>query len=160
VLERTPETQTVIDRKRYALGLLAAFGGAAGQTTGLLMAKRGLGGDFPSVSGLAIRMLVAVTALWMVTLISGQAPSTLRSMRDRTALWLILGGSLVGPFLGVWLSIISIQLAPIGIASTLMSLNPIFLLPFAYWLFKERVSMRAVLGTLVSVAGIVILFLL
>jgi drug/metabolite transporter (DMT)-like permease len=160
VLERTPEAKTFVDRKRYALGLLAAFGGAAGQTAGLLMAKRGLVGDFPSVSGLAIRMLVAVAALWLVTFISGQAPSTLRSMRDRTAFWLILVGSLVGPFLGVWLSIISIQLSPVGVASTLMSLNPIFLLPFAYWLFKERVSLRAVLGTLVSVAGIVMLFLL
>ena len=81
-------------------------------------------------------------------------------MRDRSTLWLILGGSLIGPFLGVWLSIVSIQLAPLGVASTLMSLNPIFLLPFAFIIFKERVSLRAVLGTLVSVAGIVILFLL
>ena len=44
VLERTSAKQTVTDRKHYALGLLAAFGGAAGQTAGLLMAKARPGG--------------------------------------------------------------------------------------------------------------------
>ncbi len=160
VLERTSGQALITDRKRYALGVLAAFGGAAGQSIGLLMAKVGLEGGFLSISGLAIRMLVSAVAIWLITLLAGQAPATLQSMRDRRVLGLILAGSLIGPFLGVWLSIVSIQLAPVGVASTLMSLNPIFLLPFAYLLFKERVSPRAVLGTLVSMAGIALLFLL
>jgi drug/metabolite transporter (DMT)-like permease len=153
VLDHHGSQETPINRKRYLLG-------AAGQTVGLILAKRGLEGNFPSISGLAIRMLVSVVFVWLLALVSGQARPTLNSMRDRRAFGLILGGSVVGPFLGIWLSIISIQQAPIGVASTLMSLTPIFLIPAGFWFFRERISRWAIVGTVISIAGVVILFLL
>ena len=70
-----------------------------------------------------------------------------------------MGGSLTGPFIGVWLSLISVQKAPLGIASTLMSLMPIILLPVGYFLFDERIGMRAIGGTVVAFVGTAILFL-
>jgi drug/metabolite transporter (DMT)-like permease len=127
---------------------------------GLILAKQGLSGDFPSISGLSIRMLVSALVIWGITIFRGQARHTFQGILDRSTFGFLLGGSLVGPFLGVWLSIVSIQLAPIGIASTLMSLSPLFLIPAGLLIFHERVSPRAIFGTLVSLCGIVILFLL
>lgn len=64
----------------------------------------------------------------------------------------------MGPVLGVWLSLIAVQKAPVGIASTLMSLTPIFLLPVGYFMFSETIGFRAIVGTLIAVVGTVLLF--
>ena len=59
------------------------------------------------------------------------------------------------------LSLYAIQHATyLGVASTLMSLSPVILLPVSVILDKERVSLRAVAGTLLSLGGAAALFLL
>jgi drug/metabolite transporter (DMT)-like permease len=45
------------------------------------------------------------------------------------------------------------------VASTLMALPPIFLLPISYFVFKERFGWPAIAGTVLAIAGIAILFL-
>jgi len=148
------------DTRRYGLGLLLGFGGALGQALGLVAAKRGLTGDFSSLSATLIRMVVATGVIWLLALIRGQVRASWRALGDRKALWLLLGGSLVGPFLGVWLSMVAIQRAPVGIASTLMALSPIVLIPLERWLFKERASSRSVVGTVLAVVGASVIFLI
>jgi drug/metabolite transporter (DMT)-like permease len=53
---------------------------------------------------------------------------------------------------------VAIQLTEVGIASTLMALPPVFLLPIGYFIFKERFGWQAVAGTFVAVAGVALLF--
>ena len=102
-------------------GLLFALGAAVGQAGGLILARQGLGGDFPALSGNVIRMLCAAAALWALTLLRGEARATVERLRAAPRAWLpILGGSFFGPTLGVWLSLLSIQNTRIGIASTIM----------------------------------------
>ena len=52
-----------------------------------------------------------------------------------------------------------IQYAPVGVASTLQALPPVFLIPIGYYFLGERVSSRAILGTLLALAGVAVLFL-
>ena len=73
---------------------------------------------------------------------------------------MIFGGALTGPFLGVTFSLLAIQHTQIGIASTLMALPPVILLPVGYFVFKERFGWQAILGTLVAIVGVGLLFLL
>lgn len=147
------------NRRTYMIGVLLALGGAAGQAGGLLLSKKGLEGSFPPLSATVIRMVVAAGAIWLLALLRGQAPATIRAVRDRRALVLIAGGALTGPFLGVWNSMIAVQNAPIGIASTLMALSPVMLIPLSRYFFGERVTSRAVLGTLIALAGTALIFL-
>jgi drug/metabolite transporter (DMT)-like permease len=70
-----------------------------------------------------------------------------------------MGGVIMGPVLGVWLSLVAVQRTSVGIASTLTSLTPIFLIPISYVVFSERITRQAVLGTLIAFAGTVLLFL-
>jgi drug/metabolite transporter (DMT)-like permease len=148
------------DRRMALSGLLLGIGAAAGQAVGLVLAKEGLAGDFSPLSGTFMRMLAAATVLWAVTLLRGQASTTLRKLSSRpgAALW-ILGGSFTGPFLGVTLSLVAVQRTEVGIASTLMALPPVILLPVGYFVFKERFGWPAILGTLVALAGVGMLFL-
>lgn len=158
VIDRPPvDSGRVRDHRK---GLLFGLGAATGQAVGLVLAKQGLMGDFPALSGNLMRMVSAAAAIWLVAIGLGQGAGTFQAIASRPkALTSIFAGSATGPFLGVWLSLIAIQLTRIGVASTLMSLSPIFLLPVGAFLFKERVGGRAVLGTLTAMVGVALLFL-
>ncbi|MCL4295820.1 MAG: DMT family transporter [Anaerolineae bacterium] len=159
VLDRDSPVRTSPDRRRYLWGVLFGLGAATGQAVGLITAKKGLGGDFPALSGNLIRMLAATATLWAITLFQGQAGATVQRLAsERPAMVNIVGGAIFGPFLGVWLSLIAIQLTHIGVASTLMALPPIFLLPISHFVFKERLGWAAVVGTVAAMIGVVILF--
>jgi drug/metabolite transporter (DMT)-like permease len=138
----------------YLQGILFGLGGATGQALGLIFAKKGLEGDFPALSATLMRMLVAAIVLWGFTLLRGQAGTTIAKLvSHHRASLLILGGSFTGPFLGVTFSLIAIQNTEIGIASTLMALTPVFLLPIGYFVFNERFGWQAIAGTLVAMIG-------
>jgi len=150
----------VTSRREYIIGLIFAFGGAMGQAGGLILSKVGLANDFPALSGNLIRLTVAVIAVWALTAFRGQIVSSFKTMRanPRPTLFLSIG-AVTGPVLGVWLSLIAVQRAPVGIASTLMALTPIFLLPISRIVFKEKISRPAIIGTLIAFAGTALLFL-
>ncbi|MGD9099795.1 MAG: DMT family transporter [Anaerolineae bacterium] len=147
------------DRRQYTLGVLLGIGGATGQALGLVLSKKGLSDDFSSLSATLIRMLVAVVAIWLFALVQRQAGETLGALRDKKALWFTAGGAFTGPFVGVWLSMVAVQHAHVGIASALMASSPIALIPLSYWIFDERISPRSVGGTIVALVGVTIIFL-
>lgn len=158
VLERNGSSQRA-DRD-YVRGLLFGLGGAAGQALGLVLAKNGLDGDFSPISGNVIRMLSATSILWAYTLLRGQARDNWRALRlQPRAILFLMAGAFSGPFLGVSLSLLSIQHAEVGVASTLMTLAPVFLLPISYFVFKERFGWGAIAGTALAIAGVALLFL-
>lgn len=70
----------------------------------------------------------------------------------------IILASFASTYLGIWLQQISLKFAPTGIAQTLLSTSPLFILPIAIAL-GEKVSLRAVLGVFVAVGGIGLLFI-
>lgn len=152
---------STIDRRNFTTGILFGLGGATGQALGLITAKQGLGSDFPALSGTLIRMISAASVLWAYTLLRGQARQTFENLRqNRGALVFITAGAFSGPFLGVTFSLLAIQLTEVGVASTLMALPPVFLLPISYFVFKERFGWQAILGTLIAMCGVALLFLL
>jgi drug/metabolite transporter (DMT)-like permease len=150
-----------IDRKLYLSGLFFAFLGALGQAGGLITAKEGLTGDLAILSGQVIRMSVATLGIWILALIGGQVRTTARAWRENPrAAGLMLLGTTFGPVLGVWCSLAAVRYTPeIGVASTLQSLPPIFLIPIGFFFLKEKVSFRAIAGTVMALAGVAILFI-
>ncbi len=146
------------DRRVYRRGLLFALLGALGQVTNLVTARYALVGDFPALSATLIRIAIAVVIVWIVAALRGQAGHTVRQWGDRPALRAIVAASFVGPFLGIWLSLIAVQNARLGIASTLMALPPVLLIPLEYALFRQRVSPRGLAGTLMALGGVALLF--
>lgn len=156
----TGRPQDSQDPRAYWKGVLFGLGAASGQALGLILAKKGLGGDFPALTGTLMRMLVAAAAMWLLTLLQRQSGETWRRLaQERAAFPYILGGVIFGPFLGVTLSLLAIQHTNVGVASTLMALPPVFLLPVGYLVFKERFGWQAVLGTLVAIFGVGLIFL-
>ena len=148
-----------IQPRKYRLGILLAAGGAVGQAVGLLFSRLGLAGGYSAISATLVRVTVAALALVLLSLFQGKIHAHLAKMKDKKALLEISAGALTGPVLGVILSLEAIAHAHIGVASTLMSLSPVILLPVSYFLFKEKITFRAVVGTLIALLGVVLLFL-
>ena len=69
-------------------------------------------------------------------------------------------GAVVGPFVGVVFSMIALRHAPTGVVATIIATMPVLILPFSIFLHHEKVSLRAVAGAIVAVAGIALLMLL
>jgi drug/metabolite transporter (DMT)-like permease len=160
VLERGESNGSQAETPRYWWGVLAGIAGSLGQAMGLVLSKKGMGGDLAPLSATLIRMVMAAVVIWSYALVRGRAGYTIRALTDRRASLATLGGAITGPFIGVWLSLVAVQLTRVGIASTLMALPPIFVLLPSVWIFRERVGPRAVVGTLVAIGGVAIIFLL
>jgi drug/metabolite transporter (DMT)-like permease len=154
------ETQTHHERHQYILGVLYAIGGAIGQAGGLVLAKKGLADNFPSISGVIIRMLTAMIFMWVLTLLMGQIKQTVQKVYNNSKLIIqIASGTVIGPFLGVWLSQIAVQRSYVGIASTLMALTPIVVLPISKFYYREKISVTAVIGTVIALVGVGVIFI-
>ncbi len=148
------------DSRAYLIGILFGLGGAVGQAAGFVLSKHGLANDFSPLSGNVIRLLAATLSIWIFTVLRGQTASSFQTVwANQRALGIMTVGTVMGPVLGVWLSLEAVQRAPVGVASTLMALTPIFLIPVGRILFGERITRRAIVGTLVAFAGTAMLFL-
>ncbi|UCG30153.1 MAG: DMT family transporter [candidate division WOR-3 bacterium] len=147
-------------RNHYIIGILCGIGGAMGQALGLILSKKGLADNYSALSGNIIRVFVAACLLWIITLVRGRVPQTLIKLSDRKGAAAMIGGAFFGPFLGVWLSLVAVQNTYVGIASTLIALPPVFLIPLSHWIFKERISIGAILGTVLAMIGVALIFLL
>lgn len=146
-------------RRKVSLGVLFTLGAVLAQSSRYILSVQGMSGGFPPLSANVLQILAATVAVWAVSAVRGTARSSFVGLRDRLAATTTIGGALTGPFLGVTLSLVALSRAPVGIASTLMALSPVFLLPLSRVVFKEPITVPAVLGTLLAVAGVAILFL-
>ena len=72
---------------------------------------------------------------------------------------LVLTATALGTWLGLWLSMVALKLTLAAIAATLTATSPIFVLPLSRIFLKERLSVTAVVGAAVAVAGVAILVL-
>lgn len=154
------KTKDSPDKRNYMLGILLGICSAITQTLGFIASKKGLDGNFSPITGTLIRIFAASVVIWSITILTGQTRPIINRVRSYpSSLRFILVGAFVGPFLGITFSMVAIQNAPVGIASTLMALSPIFLLPIGYLVFHERFGWQSIVGTLLAVAGVAALFL-
>lgn len=141
------------------LGVLFGLGAVVAQATRYLLSVQGMRGGFPPVSTNVIQILAATVAAWIVALRRRGWTRTVGALRDGRAAWATVAGSVCGPFAGVTLSLVALANASVGVASTLMAVTPVFLLPVSWVAFRERPTWRAVAGTSLAVAGVAALFL-
>lgn len=143
-------------RKGILFGILAALGQAAG----LVLSKQGMGDNFSPFAATLIRMIAAVASLWIVALFQGQAVKTVQTViaNPKGLRWAIFG-AFFGPVFGVSASLLAVQHTAVGVASTIMALPPVVMLPISYFFYKEKLNWQSILGTLVAIGGVALLFL-
>jgi len=141
------------------LGYLLGIGGSLAQAVALTMAKVGMGDNIPPLNASFVRMVSATVAIWIIVFATGRLLNIRRALRDGKTMAAICSAAVIGPFFGIWLSLLSVQYTRIGIASTLMATTPLFIIPLVMVIHKERPSVRAIFGTAAAVGGVAIIFL-
>jgi drug/metabolite transporter (DMT)-like permease len=141
---------------RTWVGVCLALLGALGQATGLVLAKKGMA-DISPIAATQVRLLAAlVGGIVLVTLLRSWGP-ILKSLKDRRGLRFTMLGTIVGPVVGVTLSLYAIQHTNIALAACLMAMAPIMIIPLAMKFDGEKVGWTGFLGTLIAVAGVMVL---
>ena len=80
------------------------------------------------------------------------------AVNDRKAMWCVLASTIFGPFIGVSASLLATQYTSAGIAQTLFALTPILIIAPAALLFHQKVTVREVIGAIISVTGVCLFF--
>jgi drug/metabolite transporter (DMT)-like permease len=162
------------------------YGALAGvfQAVGLILSKIGIGHTRVPVeqhldpwSASLVRVTFGAAAICLLSLLyragrsatvtgaaAGLDPKQADARAPQRGLWprailQLTIGAILGPVIGVWLSLVAINRAEAGIAATLMAMTPVLILPMAAWIERERIGWRAILGAAVAVLGVTILTL-
>jgi drug/metabolite transporter (DMT)-like permease len=147
-------------RKREKLvGVILALGGSLAQAVGIIFSKYSLlQGDGPTEVNV-VRLTAGLIAFTAYLIARREFISDFGKMTDRRALFFIAFGALIGPSLGVLGALYSVLYIPVGIAAVLMQTTPVMLLPIERLLFRRKIHVVAVVGTLTALAGISLLIL-
>ena len=155
-------------------GVLLGLGASIGQGVGLVFSKVGmehyaeiLPADAPAAmetllpfASTLIRAVVGGACFLLLMSLRKQTRQLKTAVRDRKGMGYALIMTLLGPAIGVSLSLMAVRYTSAGIASTLMGLTPVFILaPYAF-LYHQRIRARELLGVAVSMTGVALFFLL
>ncbi len=144
---------------QLASGITLALVGAFCQAAGVILSKLGMKDGLHPVQANSIRVVAGIVALLAWYGCKGELLDMARRLKDTRSTVYISLGAVTGPVLGVIFSLYAIRNTHTGIASTLMALAPVFLLPVSALVFKEKITARTLVGTAVTFAGVVALFL-
>ena len=139
-------------------GLTFAFLGAFGQSLGLILSKIGMG-NYNPFAATQIRIITGFISFTILLIVLKKFGDLKIAFKDRKALSTIGVGAFFGPFIGVSLSLLSLQYTSAGVSSTITSIMPVIIIPFSIMIFKEKIKPKEILGAVISVIGVGILFL-
>ena len=156
IIEENSETDH--GRGHNFRGIIYALLGSLAQAIGLIFAKKGmLDGVHPVTTNL-IRISAGLLGLFVYSVLKGKIIEDFKAFRNGKLFLFLLFAVIVGPVLGIILSLYALNWAPVGIVTTLMQVSPVMLLPVDIFIFKKKVSPGAASGTFLAVAGAVLLF--
>ncbi len=161
--KREYSMETPVSNTLKTWGVFLALIGAIGQGIGLAFAKKGIflesGTILNPLSASLIRMTLGALFVWMSVLIGGRVQELRKALNSKEGMKYTAAGAFVGPFMGVTLSMVAVTYTQAGIAQTLMSLMPIFIIPAVRIIYGQKTSWRGMLGATVTVIGVAILFM-
>ncbi|MCX6233008.1 MAG: DMT family transporter [Bacteroidetes bacterium] len=139
-------------------GLFFAFMGAVGQSIGLVFSKVGMG-SYNAFASTQIRIITGIIGFALVITFWKKWSNVGAAFKNTTAIKRIGIGSIFGPFLGVSFSLYAVQHTHAGIASTIMAIVPVLIIPPAIIIMKQKVSLREIIGAIISVIGVALFFI-
>jgi drug/metabolite transporter (DMT)-like permease len=138
-------------------GMLFAFFGSVGQALGLVLSKYGME-DYNVFGATQIRIIAGCIGFTILISFIKRWPKVKQAFLDTSSLKFIVIGSIFGPFLGVYTSLLAVKYTTVGIASTIMAIIPVLIIPPAILLYKEKVTLKEIIGAFIALGGIALFF--
>lgn len=153
---------TKVGYTRDKKGIIYGIIGALCQGTGLVLSKYGM--DYyevklPTMHAVWIRLLFAFSAAFIVSLLAGKLKSNSKPIftNEKNNLPFVFFGTILGPVMGVTLSLLAIQKLEVAVAQTIFALLPLFVLPISLIVYKERITIQSVFACLLALSGVLLL---
>lgn len=166
ILERHPDADQGEERRvdgswtsKMKWGVVLGVVYATCQALGNVLTKLG-GGEITALEISVVRLAFGILGLTLVLGATRRLMETWVPMRHKKTAVLVVAATFLGTFMGIWLMNAGLRYTYTGIASTLASLSPVFILPLAYFVEGEELSLRSILGAVVAVGGVAVLFLM
>jgi drug/metabolite transporter (DMT)-like permease len=156
VLEQPETPKESHHRKDFAWGVLLALAGSSFAAAGSVLSKQGIG-NYDAFAATFIRIIGGLICFLPVLVISGRWWQVGRSVLRGHTMLIVLGGTIVGPVVGVAMSLEALRHCSAGVAMTIINTMPVMILPLVIIFYKEKVSPRAAVGAVISVIGIAML---
>ena len=142
-----------------AVGLLLGLGAAICQVSTNLITKDS-GASMSALAVGVVRLGVGAIALGLMLSLQQGWGALTEALRHADTRFEIGAGTLLGTYIGVWLMNVALMQTEAGVAATLLSTSPIWILPVSAYMQQQPISARSWFGAAVAVAGIGILCLL
>ncbi|MDR2946726.1 MAG: DMT family transporter [Candidatus Adiutrix sp.] len=141
-------------------GSLNAVGAAVSLAVSFIIWKTGMQGGVDPLWATFVRAASGGLAMWAVGLARGWVAPVRRGLAQYPKIYWMLFISCAMGSTGMWFAGLAVNLAPVGIATTLIGLQPIAVtLMGAAW-YKRRLSLRTVTGIAVAFCGTAMIVLL
>lgn len=159
VAERSQKKKTTAEIGSRQRGVIFACIGTLAQSTAFVFSSQGVADGFPPFSATLIRTTAGIVVLWGLIVMQGKMRSTVMLVKDdRKILTQLSIAATSGPVIAGTLLLLSLQFIPVGVSTTLSHTTAIILIPISYVVFKEKITLRAIVGTGIAIIGIAILF--
>ena len=155
--------------RRETIGIIVTVGGLAGL---LWIRRRDSQTSNSTVSRQVLALGVTFAVLSLLGLIVGSrkkrpsnrelgivSPGIGEIFRHRKTAFSLTLAAFFGTFIGIVLMTAGVKYAKAGVAAALSSSYPIFIIPIAHFILKERVTLPMIFMTFISVGGIAYMFL-
>jgi len=170
-LALAPSETTDIDRKHWKAGILWGLMSAFGQGFGAVLSRKALsvveaGVTVDGLSQAYQRVLGGLTVMAVLFLFQKMRLRNGNTIRTEVALTpvtmkllfaLIIANTLCGPTLGVGAYQWALSSQPAGIVLSVVALSPLVIIPFAMKFEGERPTLRSIIGSVVAVAGVIVM---
>jgi drug/metabolite transporter (DMT)-like permease len=157
ILERKPPAAGAAMHVSAA-GILLALGAAAGQAGGLVLSKIGMSDGYDAFAATQVRAMAGLAGFIVVLFTDRAWPRLAAAARSRPGMAYAALGAFFGPFLGVSLSLVAVKYTYVGIAATIIALVPVLVIPVVIVVYREKVSLRAIFGAVLALAGVALLY--
>lgn len=157
ISERTQATHVL--KVNLKLGLFWGFMAGVAQASGAVISRFALvESNIDPLYSTFWRLLAGSLIVLFLLILQPARKKTIPGFWSVKILSILLITAFYSTYLGIWLQQTALKETSTGIAQTLTSTSPLFVLPIAASL-GEKITLRAVLGVVVALGGIALLFI-
>lgn len=138
--------------KGIVLGLVSVLS----MSVSVILAKKGLD-EISTVHATLIRMLAGTAGMLLIGIATRRLRKWVMPFQDTRLMVRFFLAVCVITFGGFWLAIVAVKYTSVAVANSLISTEPIFIIPLSVIFLKEKLTPQAVVGAVIAVAGVVTL---
>jgi len=145
--------------KSLASGVGFGVIAALGQAVGLVLSRSVMtGSGMTALQSAGLRLAAGITFILGYRIVKDRKNVISKvSGLNRNTMGLIVLSAFLGTYICLWLQQIAISNLSAGIAQTILSTSPVFILPIAGFR-GEKISLRAIVGACISILGVTFVF--